>query len=335
MNFRYFIGIDIAKDTLDWVVYTQEGLQLSAHTPNTRAGIKAALTDMRTLSGWDPGQAVFCMEHTGIYNAHLLELLYEVNLAIWLESSLQIKQAGGMQRGKTDKVDAQRIAQYAYRFQDQMRLWEPPREVVQKLTFLSATRQRLSQAYNLLAVPVAEQETFVSKSLQKTLKSSVRRSLTTLKEERNAVDKQINELIQADSRLKELFDLMISVPGIGPVIATELLITTNEMQTITDPKKLACHAGVAPFEYRSGTSVRGKTRVSHQARKRLKALIHMGTLSAIQVKGDLQDYYLRKLGEGKHTMLVMNAVRNKLIHRVCAVVRRGQKYDKNYRPTLA
>lgn len=66
----------------------------------------------------------------------------------------------------------------------------------------------------------------------------------------------------------------------------------------------------------------------------------MGTMSAIQVKGDLQDYYLRKLGEGKHTMLpgrraVLNAVRNKLIHRVCAVVRRGEKYDKNYTPTLA
>lgn len=82
----------------------------------------------------------------GIYNAHLLELLHELKLAVWLESSVQIKQAGGMQRGKTDKVDAQRIAQYAYRFRDQMRLWEPPREVMQKLTFLSATRQRLNQA---------------------------------------------------------------------------------------------------------------------------------------------------------------------------------------------
>lgn len=275
------------------------------------------------------------MEHTGIYNAHLLEWLDQHKLAIWLESSLQIKQAGGMQRGKTDKVDAQRIAQYAYRFRDQMRLWEPPREIIQRLAFLSTTRQRLNQAYNLLAVLVAEQEIFISKSLQKTLKGNVKKSLTVLQEEQKAVEQAIKQLIQADARLKELFDLMVSVPGVGPVIATELLITTNEMKTIREPKKLACHAGVAPFEYRSGTSVRGKTRVSHQARKRLKALIHMGTMSAIQVKGDLQDYYLRKLGEGKHTMLVLNAVRNKLIHRVCAVVRRGEKYDKNYTPTLA
>lgn len=137
MDFCYFIGIDIAKDTLDWAVYTQQGVHLSIHTPNTPAGIKTALSEFKTLSGWNPKQAVFCMEHTGIYNTHLLKLLYELKLAVWLESSLQIKQAGGMQRGKTDKVDARRIAQYAYRFRDQIRLWEPPREVIQQLAFLT------------------------------------------------------------------------------------------------------------------------------------------------------------------------------------------------------
>lgn len=219
------------------------------HTDNTLKGIKAALVQLKALTGWSSAQAVFCMEHSGIYNAHLLELLHESKLLIWLESSLQIKQAGGMQRGKTDKVDAQRIVQYArraapYRFRDQIRLWEPPREVIQQLAFLSghrcgATRQRLNQAYNLLAVPMAEQETFISKSLQKTLKENVKRSLTALKEEQNVVEQQIHELIQADSRLKELFDLMVSVPGAGPVIATELLLVTNPMQAITDPEKLA------------------------------------------------------------------------------------------------
>lgn len=298
MDFCYFVGIDIAKDTLDWAVYTQQrSILLSTHTDNTLKGIKEALTQLKALPGWNSTQAVFCMEHTGIYNAHLLELLYESKLSIWLESSLQIKQAGGMQRGKTDKVDAQRIAQYAYRFRDQIRLWTPPREVMQQLAFLSATRQRLNQAYNLLAVPVSEQETFIRKSLQKILKSNVKKSLAALKEEQKAIEVQIHDLIQADVHLKELFDLMVSVPGVGPVIATELLLATNEMQTINDPKKLACHAGVAPFEYRSGSSIRGRTKVSHQARKRLKALVHLGTMSAIQVAGDLQDYYIRKLKE--------------------------------------
>ena len=183
MDFCYFIGIDIAKDTLDWAVYTQQGMQLSTHSANTLAGIKTVLAELKTLPGWNPRQAVFCMEHTGIYNAHLFESLHQQHLSIWLESSLQIKQAGGMQRGKTDKVDAQRIAQYAYRFRDQMRLWQPPREIIQRLTFLAATRQRLNQAYNLLAGPLAEQDSFVGRSLQKLLKGNVKKSLIALKEE--------------------------------------------------------------------------------------------------------------------------------------------------------
>jgi transposase len=335
MTRHYFVGIDIAKETLDWAVYTAEGICLSTHGNNTSKAIRATLTQLKALPNWQPEQVVFCMEHTGIYNAHVLEVLHQQGLPIWLESALQIKQTGGIQRGKTDKVDAQRIAQYAYRYQDRLKLWQPPRQVVQQLALLSSTRQRLNQAYNLLNVPLTEQELFITANVQKQLKASVRQSLTTLKAQQKVVEQQIQALIQGDARLKELFDLMVSVPGIGPVIATELLVVTNEMQTMQDPKKLACHAGVAPFEHRSGTSIRGTSRVSHLARKRLKALIHLGVRSALLVPGDFQTYYQRKLAEGKPEMVVVNAVRNKLIHRVCAVVRRGKKYDKNYTPALA
>ncbi|MBD2702301.1 transposase [Spirosoma sp. BT702] len=263
----------VAKDTLDWAVYTQQGVQLSTHTSNTLTGIRTAFAQFKSRPGWNPKQAVFCMEHTGIYNAHLLDLLDQQKLAIWLESSLQIKQAGGMQRGKTDKIDAQRIAQYA-------RSGGPVSFPRSNVPLAAATRDyaetgfsdRAAGAvppvsgsikrhgpprYNLLAVPVAEQETFISKSLQKTapadrLKGNVKKSLTALQEEQKVVEQQIKDLIQTDARLKELFDLIVSVPGIGPVIATELLVATNEMQTISDPKKLACHAGVAPFDRAAG-----------------------------------------------------------------------------------
>jgi len=80
--------------------------------------------------------------------------------------------------------------------------------------------------------------------------------------------------------------------------------------------------------------VRGKTRVNHQARKSLKTLLHMAAMSALQVKGELQDYYQRKVAQGKNKMLVINALRNKLIHRVYAVIKRGKKYNKKYMLTL-
>jgi transposase len=147
-----------------------------------------------------------------------------------------------MQRGKNDAVDARRIAEYAYRFRDQMRLWEPPRQIIQQLSFLSAVRQRLIQAHNLLAGPLAEQKSFVGATLQKKLQATSKKSLTALKDEQKAIDAQIDTLIQGDSRLKELFNLIVSVPGVGAATATEILVATNELKTINDPKKMAASA---------------------------------------------------------------------------------------------
>lgn len=244
-------GIDIAKATLDWAVYDGKKIVLQTSSLNTIAGIKTALRLLKALPGWNPQQAIFCLEHTGIYNAHLLDFLHKLHFPIWLESSLQIKKAGGLQRGKTDSIDAQRIAEYAFRFRDQLRLWEPPRQVVQKLALLSAARQRLISVYNQLAGPLVEQQGFIAPTLQKQppggpVSKSCQASLTAIEKDRKAIDKAIDQLIEGDYQLKELFGLITSIPGIGPATATEVVIATNELKSITDPKKMACHAGVAP-----------------------------------------------------------------------------------------
>jgi transposase len=150
-----------------------------------------------------------------------------------------------------------------------------------------------------LRVPLAEQKRFGDKTLTAQLGLYCKGSLTALTNDLKEVEKAIKTLISGDDILKNLFALATSVPGIGMIVATEILVATDEMKAITDPKKLACHAGVAPFEHSSGSSVRGKTRVNHQARKSLKTLLHMAAMSALQVKGELQDYYLRKVSEGK------------------------------------
>lgn len=335
MDIRYFIGVDISKATLDWAVFDGKSVILQSQSANSEAGIKTALKLIKALPGFKLAESVCCMEHTGIYNAHLLSHLHKINLPIWLESSLQIKKAGGLQRGKTDAIDAQRIAEYAFRFRDQVHLWQPPRPVIQKLAALSALRQRLILVRQQLQQPISEQQGFIDKALHKQLAKNCRASLNAIEADLANADEQINKLIEQDDRLKQLFEWITSVPGVGSATATEVIVATDEFKAIRDPKKLACHAGVAPFEYKSGSTVRGKTRVSQHARLRLKSLFHLGSMSAIRMKGELQDYYQRKVKEGKNKMLVLNAVRNKLIHRVCSVVHRGQKYDKNYTPVLA
>ena len=213
------------------------------------------------------------------------------------------------------------------RFQDRIRLWQPARPVLKKLTELSRLRQRLLGMISQLQVPLAEQKRFGDKTFNSQLGQHCRATLMALNSDLAGVEKAIKRLIADDPTLKALFALVTSVPGIGQVIATEIILATNELKAIEDPKKLACHAGVAPFEHGSGSSVRGKTRVNHQARKSLKTLLHLAAMSALQVDGELREYYLRKVAEGKNKMLVINALRNKLIHRVYAVVKRGEKYS--------
>ena len=335
MDIRYFIGVDISKATLDWAIFDGKTIILQSQSANSETGIKATIKLIKALPDFKVAESVCCMEHTGIYNAHLLTYLRKISLPIWLENSLQIKKSGGLQRGKTDAIDAQRIAEYAFRFRDQMRLWQPPRAVLQKLAALSALRQRFLLVRQQLQQPITEQEGFVDVALQKQLAKNCQASFNAINADLESVERQIDELIQKDDRLKALFDWITSVPGVGPATATEVIVATDEFKAISDPKKLACHAGVAPFEYKSGSSVRGKTRVNQHARLRLKSVFHLGAMSAIRMKGELRTYYQRKVGEGKNKMSVLNAVRNKLIHRVCSVVHRGQNYDKNYPLVLA
>ncbi len=106
---------------------------------------------------------------------------------------------------------------------------------------------------------------------------------------------------------------------------------TDNFNKIKTYRKGACYAGIAPFEYSSGTSIRGKTKVSKMGNKYIKKLLHTCTLSILkQKKGDLYAYFKRKIEEGKHTMSVLNALRNKLLNRVFACVNNGVKYDPNY-----
>ena len=178
--------------------------------------------------------------------------------------------------------------------------------------------------------------------------------MDAMKADLKAVDKKIKELIDQDPILKELFDIaecrpVDSVKGIGPVIATEVLITTNEFKAagdpdITDPKKYACYSGFAPFEHSCGSppagKYKGKSKVSNKANKKVKALFHNGAMSAIQHCKELKEYraanrYQRKVSEGKNEMLVINNVCNKLVHRIFACVSRREKYNENYIQTFA
>lgn len=139
-KFCYQVGIDVAKSTLDCTVL-QEGKKLDyQRITNTPKAVKSYLQELEK-QGIRCCDTLCCMEHTGVYNAHILQVLIQNKANIWLEAALRIKASLG--RGKNDKVDSYRIARYAYLHQDSAVLWVPRTEVVQQLTRLTTLRKRL------------------------------------------------------------------------------------------------------------------------------------------------------------------------------------------------
>jgi transposase len=270
----------------------------------------------------------------------LLEAFSQSSYGVWLESGKQIRYSMGVQRGKTDAVDALNIAPYACKNGRQCRLWKPQSELLIQLKALTALPNRLISVQNQLRLPLKEAQDFSSKTLSKTLQKASAASLKALEKDLLQVNKQIEFLIKTDEELNRLFNLLTSIAGIGAVTATQFILTTQAFTDGKNAKQFASYAGVAPFPYQSGSSVRGRTKVSPMADKQMKTLLHLAAMGAIRSKGELQDYYQRKVKEAvprrdKNKMSVLNAVRNKLVLRVFAVVSKNQKYDKNYTYSIA
>lgn len=322
MQFKNIIGLDMAKENFELVMLEDGKKKLQIPVENNQRAIKAVLRKMKI----DFSQTLFCMEHTGIYNNLLLAYLNQQKAQVWLENPIHIKRSLGLVRGKNDRIDAMRIAQFAYIHQSKATLWQPKREVIEKLKTLMGQRSRLLKARKALSVPIAEAKKFCLKQQVKMMEDNCRATLKAIGKDIQQVNQQIRQTIKSDERLKELFAIVTSVPNIGTVVGTAILVSTNEFKTIHTARKFACHCGVAPFEHTSGSSIRGKTRISHMADKELKTLLHIAALGSTSRPGELRNYFERKVAEGKNKMLVLNAIRNKLIHRVFACVRDEQKF---------
>jgi len=335
MEFEFFIGSDVSKNELDFAVRKGKQLLFHIEIANEPAAINAFLKELSKLPGFSLGKAVFCMEHTGIYNNHLLVCLHKKKANICLEAASHIKKSLGNIRGKNDKVDSMRIAEYAYDKREKLRMWAPKREIVQQLSHLAATRSRLIKVKKILATPLKEASPFVNKSIAKQNLKVCNGTLKAIEADLKKAEKEIDKIISLDPELNRLFNLITSVCSIGGVIATQVLISTNEFKDIDNGKQFACMGGMAPFTEESGI-FKGKGRVSHMANKKIKTLFHMAALVAIQYDPELKLFFERKVNQDKkNKMSVLNAVRNKLILRIFACVSQNRRYEKNYTRLVA
>jgi transposase len=329
-EFRNFVGIDVSKLTLDAVFIFDKEMNKAVHHQfsNDEKGIKKLIGVLKKQKGVDVDNTLVCMENTGIYGKRLSLILFEMQWFVWVETPVAIFRSMGLQRGKNDKVDAKRIALYAMKNQEQAKAWEAPRKEIAALRQLLNTREALIKAFKGLSVSIKEYKETGNKELSEMMKVSTSNTIKGIKKDIQKIEESIDEIIKNDPSLSNLYKLTTSIPGIGKITSTELICYTNEFKNYTDAKKLACYCGVVPFEHSSGTSVRGRTRVSHMANKPLKTKLHLCAIVAMQHDPELKNYYQRKVKEGKNKMSVINAIRNKLVHRVTAVIKRQTPFVK-------
>jgi transposase len=330
MNYNSFIGIDVSKSTIDVAVINDLIVDRIDHNKfsNSEAGVKELFDWLNRTIDFDKYKPIFCMETTGLYCYTLTDQLHQREIPIWIENSVQIKRSMGMVRGKDDKTDAIRIAKYAAKNQDRIRLWKPLREVIEKIKHLATLRDRLVQTQKRLQTPVEELKAAGNDNMAALLEKNMRKSVQAIDKDLLKIESEILTLINKDESLRKLYTIITSVVGIGFVTAVNLIIHTNEFTSLNDARKLACYCGVAPFAYESGSSIRGKTRVHYMANKKLKSNLHMGSLTAIKLDYDLKHYYERQVAEGKNKMSVLNAVKCKMLARVVACVNNQRIYVK-------
>lgn len=327
MEMQHFIGIDVSKAHLDVALLDTSGALLAAERiVNERKAINTQLKQWSKQYGVTKESALVCLEPTGHYGYLLLEELVKADMRTWLAHPLDIKYSIGATRGKNDQVDARRIADYARRYSDKARAAGPQTLRMNKLKQLLTCRRQLVIDKRRHQVKIKDLNRHVDKSLRMLFDRFSRERIAQITQQLQLLERSILEHIRADAQLSTQYDLLLTVEGVGPVLAAYLLATTEGFTRFSTARRLACQAGVAPYEHSSGSSIQGRTRVSPQADRVLKTLLHMSALGLIARKGELQDYYHRKLAEGKPPMSVINAVRCKILHRLFAVVHRGSPF---------
>jgi len=327
-KYQLFIGIDISKKWID-VCLCFNGKKTNlphGQFKNEHSGFKAMLLFIQKMCKKNElkGSWLFCMEHTGVYVLPLCDFLEKQSLTYVLQSALEIVRSLGLRRGKSDRADAGHIARYAFLHQDELRPYTLPSHTLLKIKFLLSLRGRLVKANT--GFKVAANELAAFSDLASQVSKITQQSCGQLKEHIKLIEQNIRRLINESEDLKSTFDLIVSVKGVGLIIGAHLLVYTNGFTAFQNARQFACYIGIAPFGHSSGSSIKKPDRVSFLANKKLKTLITNGAMSAIRYDKQIKAYYQRKIEADKNRFLVQNNVKNKLIHRIFAVVKRGTPY---------
>lgn len=320
-NYQDVVGIDVSKKTLDAYCHQAQVHKVFA---NDVMGYRSLL---KWVSRATKNSSVFyCFENTGYYSLKLALYLHSKAIVYVEESPLKIKRCSGIIKEKTDRIDAVLIARYAWLYREELAPSTVKSISHLELGRLLALRDQLVRNNAGLKGTLKELKALLSSPSTDAGCLSLKRSIDYLEKQVKTIETRIKDIISEDATMGKNYKLLTSLKGVGLVVACQLIYHTGNFTRFESWRQFSSYCGTAPFKHESGTSLRRRKQCHYLGDRKMKSLLSMASVSAIQHDSELRLYYKRKLAEGKDKMIAVNNVRNKLIARAFAVVKRGTPY---------
>jgi len=323
---NYIIGVDISKNTLDF--HCHGHFLTPDPVANDAKGFREFEKWIKMKVSKAKEEVLIVMEYTGIYTYNIECFLSDRGWSYVKRPALDIKRSVGIQRGKSDSADARMISKYGWMHREILKPMKPLCDNHLQLQQLMAYRDKLVADKASHQARLTELRGQMGKKLSDTILQSAELIIDILTEEIKQMEKAIKACLAQEESLQHNFNLLTSISGIGFATAVTVLIATENFTRFDNHRKFACYCGIAPFTHTSGSSIRGKTRVSQLANKKIKSLLTMCALTAIQNDAEMKAKYEQKCKEGKAKWSVINIIRAKLVERIFTVIHRQTPYIK-------
>ena len=317
------IGVDVSKKIIDVWLHTKG---LHKVFENNQKGFNQMIKWLNKNTDIAKESILFALEHTGLYSYNLSVFLAENEFNYVVLPGLEIKKSIGITRGKNDKIDAKRIALYAFEKRDRLKLdTQSPKNII-ALKRLLSLRERIVKQRAGYKASLKELSEILSKSENKLLIKTQKNIINSLTKEVNTIEKEIEKIILEDGELKKQYELITTIKGVGKQTALYMIVFTEGFKKFNCWRKFASYCGTAPFPNSSGSSIRGRTKISNLANKKIKSLLDLCAKSSIQFNEEMKAYYNERIAQGKNKMSTINIIRNKILARIFAVINRQSPY---------
>jgi transposase len=329
--FKQYVGVDISNLDFCASIFTapKEAIITSTTIPNDVSGfekLETWLIEQQVKAN----DSVICLEATGVYGEALSYYFTAKGFPVAVEPPLKVKRSFPDKGHKNDQVDSREIAEYAYRYSDELRIWHPKAQIIEQMQVLLMTREQL---VNQRTVCKNTARVLNKKIVQTPLANKIyKQNIAHFDKQIQSIEKELKNLVNNHPDFRNHLQKLKTIPGIALLAVTNFMVITNgfENELAHNYRKASAFIGICPYQHQSGTSVRKKDRCARYGPQRLRKLLHLAARSAITHHPGFRKYYEQKKAQGKPVRLILNNVGNKLLKIMCAIIRTQRNYVENY-----